>query len=123
MYIFDYKVQKDQPAYIVFSKLYGIGLSSSKVVCSKFNILLTDKYSVVISLGLQESIEKYIKTSLQIGLGLKRILSDNVNMLISSGSLRGFKHQNFLPVRNQRTKTNAMTIKKSRRGKSTRSKL
>lgn len=43
---------------------------------------------------------------------LKRVVSLNIKKLIDSGAYRGHRHALFLPVRGQRTRTNANTIKR-----------
>lgn len=43
---------------------------------------------------------------------LKRVVSLNIKNLIDTGAYRGFRHALFLPVRGQRTRTNANTVKR-----------
>lgn len=90
--------------------IYGIGLSTARVICTTLNLDprmktadLTDDHIAQIRKILEEeyTIEGQLRT--QISLNIKR--------LIEIQSYRGFRHRRGLPVRGQKTKTNARTRK------------
>ncbi|MBP5320191.1 MAG: 30S ribosomal protein S13 [Kiritimatiellae bacterium] len=57
----------------------------------------------------------YIQDTYRVEGDLRREVSQNIRRLISIGSYRGLRHKRSLPVRGQRTKTNARTRKGSKR--------
>jgi len=63
-----------------------------------------------------ESIRKVIESKYAVEGTLKREVSDNIKRLISIGCYRGTRHKRGLPVRGQRTRTNARTRKGPRKG-------
>ena len=94
--------------------IYGIGPSLSKEVCEKAKL---DPAMKADDMG-DEEIQRLV-TVLQkeynIEGDLRRELSANIRRLISIGSYRGRRHRAGLPVRGQRTKTNARTRKGAKR--------
>lgn len=115
MYLFDIRIQKDQPVFLVLKKVFGLGISTAKSICIRNGIRDIDLYSSIYSTPLQLTLEKYIKNNYKIGLELKRIILHNIKQKISLNSYKGFRHLSFLPVNGQRTHTNAKTSKKRRK--------
>ena len=94
--------------------IYGIGRSTSSKVLAELGISpdtyvrdLTDDEVV----KLREAIEQ----DLTVEGDLRRERSQNVKRLMEIGCYRGLRHRRGLPVRGQRTKTNARTRKGPRR--------
>ncbi len=90
--------------------VYGIGLKSSQEILNKLKI---DFDKRVKSLSEQEiaAIQKAISASYTTEGELRKEIRDNIQRLQGIGSLRGIRHKKGLPVRGQRTKTNARTRK------------
>ena len=93
--------------------VYGIGRSTSNTVLSKVGIEpdrkvrdLTEDETV----KLREAVE-----AINVEGDLRRERSQNVKRLMEIGCYRGLRHRRGLPVRGQRTKTNARTRKGPRR--------
>jgi small subunit ribosomal protein S13 len=90
--------------------IYGIGRSSSKQILEKTgvnpNTRIKDLTDNEIS-KLRDIIEKELK----VEGDLRREVSLNIKRLIEIGCYRGRRHRQGLPVRGQRTKTNARTRK------------
>jgi small subunit ribosomal protein S13 len=57
----------------------------------------------------------YIERNLQVEGDLRRIVSANIQRLVDIGCYRGIRHRRGLPVRGQRTRTNARTRKGPKR--------
>jgi len=57
----------------------------------------------------------YIQENYRVEADLRREVSQNIRRLISTGSYRGQRHRRGLPVRGQRTRTNARTRKGSKK--------
>ena len=98
---------------IALTYIYGIGPFLSKQILKENRINpdirvkdLTDEQTS----KLQKSVEKY-----PVEGELRSQISQNIKRLISIGSYRGIRHRRGLPVRGQRTRTNARSRKGSRR--------
>lgn len=94
--------------------LYGIGPSTALEICKRTNISpempakeLTDS-----NIG---AIIKVLQESYMVEGDLRRQVAQNIRRLIAIGSYRGMRHKRGLPVRGQRTKTNARTRKGPRK--------
>ena len=89
--------------------VYGVGNSLAEKICEKLSI---DQYTKVIDLSEQEleSIRTEIGNHLVEG-DLRRDISTNIKRLMDLGCYRGIRHRRGLPLRGQKTKTNARTRK------------
>ena len=99
------------PMNKLLTKLYGIGLFTAKKICAELG--LSPRIYVGDLTGNQQYILiRKIKENLRIESSLKDVVKGNIQALIENGSLRGFRHRNRLPVRGQRTHTNARTARR-----------
>jgi small subunit ribosomal protein S13 len=94
--------------------IYGIGVSLASEICKDLNI---DPMKTTKDLTPKEisEIEKYIDNNLKIGNELRREIQSNIKRLIEINCYRGIRHKKKLPVRGQRTRTNARTRKGPRK--------
>ncbi|CEI58676.1 30S ribosomal protein S13 [Candidatus Portiera aleyrodidarum] len=90
--------------------IYGIGKYRSNLICKKLGIEKNIKVRELNSKEL-EKLRKKISKFIVEG-DLRREVSINIKRLIDLGCYRGLRHKRNLPVRGQRTKTNARTCKK-----------
>jgi small subunit ribosomal protein S13 len=94
--------------------IYGIGKTSSQRILSKLNIdpdLKTDQLSD----EEVSNIRKEIDSEYKVEGVLRTEVSMNIKRLMDLGSYRGLRHRKSLPVRGQRTSTNARTRKGPKR--------
>ena len=109
-------IPKEKRIEIALTYLYGIGRSSSNVVLKEAGIN-PDKRSKDLS---EEEISRITnilqKGGLRLEGDLRRDISQNIKRLMDIGSWRGMRHKKGLPVRGQRTRTNARTRKGKRKG-------
>lgn len=98
---------------IALTSIYGIGLTRSKQICAATGIDPTVK---VKELG-EDQLEKIRQEIGKITVegDLRREVSMNIKRLMDLGSFRGIRHRRGLPLRGQRTKTNARTRKGPRK--------
>ena len=96
---------------LALTDIYGIGVKTSTKLTSELGISprmrvsdLTEKQQFLLI--------KKIKMELRIDENLRDMIKSNVQRLIANGSRRGFCHRNHLPVRGQRTHTNARTARR-----------
>jgi len=94
----------------------GIGLTQSRRVLAAAGISL-DKRSDALDDAESRRIREVIEQmGLKIEGDLQREISMNIKRLMDLGCYRGLRHRKSLPVRGQRTKTNARTRKGPRKG-------
>jgi len=95
---------------ISLTYIHGIGRSLSKEICTKADVDLTtktDHLSEAEVIKLREVIER----DYRVEGDLRREVTQNIKMLMDIGCYRGLRHRRGLPVRGQRTHTNARTRK------------
>lgn len=95
--------------------IFGIGLQTSKKIISSIGLspdLRTDKLSD----KDVEKIRRYIEENIKVEGQLRSEVSQNIKRLKEIQSYRGYRHMRGLPVRGQRTKTNARTRKGPKKG-------
>jgi len=95
--------------------IYGVGLSTSQKVLQKTNIS-PDTYVKNLTDDEIGRLRDAIDNDLTVEGDLRRERSQDVKRLTEIGSYRGLRHRRGLPVRGQRTKTNARGRKGPRRG-------
>lgn len=98
--------------WIALTALYGIGVPTSLKICKKIGI---DRFTRIEE--LTESQISYIRKELEsytVEGDLRNEVMINIKRLIDIGCYRGLRHRRGLPVRGQRTRTNARTRKGKR---------
>lgn len=98
---------------IALQSIYGIGSSRSRKICSDADISPEIKVKDLTEEqvdALRSEIAKYLVEG-----DLRREVSMNIKRLMDLGAYRGLRHRRGLPLRGQRTKTNARTRKGPRR--------
>lgn len=99
---------------IGLTSIYGIGRSTSRRILEKLNIE-PDTKTDDLSESEITSIRKVIDNEYKVEGVLRTEISMNIKRLMDLGSYRGLRHRKSLPVRGQRTSTNARTRKGPRR--------
>lgn len=99
---------------IALTYIYGVGRSSSQKILLEAGIDWNTK-SDQLTEGQIAAIRKIIDEKHKVEGDLRRDLSVNIKRLIDLGTYRGLRHRKGLPVRGQKTKTNARTRKGPRR--------
>ena len=105
---------KHKRVEIGLTYIYGIGRTASKNILSKLNINPDMKVDQL-SESEVNSIRKIIDTEHKVEGELRADISMNIKRLMDLGCYRGLRHRKSLPVRGQRTKTNARTRKGPKR--------
>jgi small subunit ribosomal protein S13 len=97
---------RDKRVEIGLTYVYGIGRSTAKKVLKEAGV---DPNTKVRDLAEGEvgAIRTYVDRNVQVEGDLRREVNQNIRRLIDIGSYRGIRHRRSLPVRGQRTKTNA----------------
>ena len=105
---------KHKRVEIGLTYIYGIGRTASKNILSKLNINPDTKVDQL-SEAEVNNIRKIIDTDHKVEGELRADISMNIKRLMDLGCYRGLRHRKSLPVRGQRTKTNARTRKGPKR--------
>jgi len=106
---------RNKHANIALTYIYGIGNSRAARILDAANV---DPKKKISGLGEDEvnRIRQVIEAEGSVEGDLRKDVSMNIKRLIEIGSYRGFRHRRNLPVRGQRTHTNARTRKGPRKG-------
>lgn len=100
---------------IALTYIYGIGRFTSLEILKAVGIDWTRNVDDITADEVNE-IRKEIEQNHKVEGDLRREVSANIKRLMDVGCYRGLRHRRGLPVRGQRTKTNARTRKGPRRG-------
>ena len=94
--------------------IYGIGPKSASIICEKSNIPPETKTRDLTDAELTR-IREVMDRDFVVEGDLRREVRQNIQRLIEINCYRGIRHRRGLPVRGQRTKTNARTKRGARR--------
>lgn len=96
---------------ISLTYVYGIGRTTAFAICEKLNIDVQTRMKDLTEDKLNEVRAEIDKDEYQIEGDLRREVALNIKRLQDMACYRGLRHRKRLPVRGQRTKTNARTRK------------
>ncbi len=99
---------RDKRVEIGLTYIYGIGLSRSKAILAVTGVN-PDTRVKDLSDAEVAALRAAVETNYQVEGDLRRLESMNVKRLVDIGTYRGRRHRLGLPVRGQRTRTNART--------------
>jgi small subunit ribosomal protein S13 len=103
-------IPRDKRLEISLTYIYGIGPTRAEIVCKETGISPDTR---VRSLTDDEvaRIRRFIESNFQVEGDLRREVQQNIKRKIEIGSYQGIRHRRGLPVRGQRTHTNARARK------------
>ena len=107
-------IPNDKPIWVSLTYIYGVGPTNSRIILKEAGIepqrrakdLSEDELAKIIGL---------IDRSYLVEGALRRSIQQNIGRLREIGSYRGHRHRRSLPVRGQRTRSNARTRKGPRK--------
>jgi small subunit ribosomal protein S13 len=108
-------IPNHQHAVIALQAIYGIGRTRAQAICTAANIVPSTKIKDLSDTEmdkLRESVGKFTVEG-----DLRREMTMNIKRLMDLGCYRGVRHRKGLPVRGQRTRTNARTRKGPKKGR------
>jgi small subunit ribosomal protein S13 len=100
---------------VALTYIFGIGTSSAEEICVKAKVDPTQRAEELTDAEVL-AIRNVIADQYKVEGDLRREVSMNIKRLMDLGCYRGLRHRRGLPVRGQRTHTNARTRKGPRRG-------
>jgi small subunit ribosomal protein S13 len=107
-------IPREKRVEVSLTYIFGIGLTTAQQVCDDLGL---DRNTKVSNLTEDEvnQIRQYVDQNLTIEGDLRRDVQNDIKRKIEIGCLQGVRHRKGLPVRGQRTHTNARTRKGPKR--------
>ena len=108
-------IPNHQHAVIALQAIYGIGATRAKAICTAANISPSTKIKDLSDAEmdkLRDSVGRFTVEG-----DLRREMTMSIKRLMDLGCYRGMRHRKGLPVRGQRTRTNARTRKGPKKGR------
>jgi len=106
-------IANHQHAEIALTAIYGVGRSRARLICAAAGINNTTKIKDLSDSDMDKLREQLAKVTTEGDL--RREVSMNIKRLMDLGTWRGLRHRRGLPLRGQRTRTNARTRKGPRK--------
>jgi len=106
-------IPNHQHAGIALTAIYGIGRARARAICTAAGVAFSTKMKDLSDNDMDKLREQVAKFTVEGDL--RRELSMNIKRLMDLGCYRGVRHRRGLPVRGQRTRTNARTRKGPRK--------
>jgi small subunit ribosomal protein S13 len=106
-------IPNQQHAEIALTAIFGIGRNRARAICTAAGINTSTKVKDLSDTEMDKLREQVAKFTVEGDL--RREVSMNIKRLIDLGTWRGKRHRAGLPVRGQRTRTNARTRKGPRK--------
>jgi len=109
-------IPKEKRIEIALMYLYGVGRSLSNVILKEAQVDPNKRAKELSEEEVSRITAILQKSGYRLEGDLRRDISQNIKRLMEIGSWRGMRHKKGLPVRGQRTRTNARTRKGPRKG-------
>src|SRR5512146_1737776 len=106
-------IPNHQHAEIALTAIYGIGRSRARAICAAAKVLASSKIKDLSDSDVERLREEVARFTVEGDL--RREVSMSIKRLMDLGCYRGSRHRKGLPVRGQRTRTNARTRKGPRK--------
>ena len=115
LYLLETNLIENKSVHFALTKIYGIGKSTAFNICRKLGFSINLKIKDLTHEQVSEILRVIDSSDLILNNELKKLKSLTLKNLISIKSYRGLRRVRGLPVRGQRTHTNAKSARKSRR--------
>ena len=108
-------IPEDKRVEVSLTYIYGIGLALSKRILKESGVSPDIRVKNLTEAQVAQIRDQIAKIQIQVEGELKRVVSQNIKRLQEIKSYRGLRHRHGLPVRGQRTRSNARTRKGKRK--------
>ena len=108
------EIPDKKPIGVALTYVFGIGRTRAKEICKATNVEPTRRTQDLTDDEIS-AIGAYAEQNYSVEGQLRRQITQSISRLVSIHSYRGIRHRRSLPVRGQRTKTNARTRKGRKR--------
>ena len=113
LHLLETNLPRQKSIYFALTKIYGIGQTTSKVICKKLGFSLNLKVKELSQNQITDISKTISLNNILINNELKKKKFLSVQTLIVTKTYRGLRKVKGLPVRGQRTHTNAKSAKKT----------
>jgi len=115
LYLLETKLSESKSVFFALTNIYGINKNTACLICKKLGFSVNLKTKDLTQEQIAEMLQLIDSLNLTLNNDLKKLKSLTLKNLISIKSYRGLRRVRGLPVRGQRTHTNAKSSKKTRR--------
>ena len=115
LYFLETKLPEQKSVYFALTQIYGIGRTTAFVICKKLGFSINLKIKDLTQEQTVEMLQLIDSLNLNLNNELKKLKSLKLKNLVSMKSYKGLRRVRGLPVRGQRTHTNAKSARKHRR--------
>jgi small subunit ribosomal protein S13 len=115
LYLLETKLPENKSVFFALTNVYGIGKHTAFFICKKLGFSMNLKTKNLTQEQVIEILQLIDSLNLTLNNELKKLRSLTLKTLVSIKSYRGLRRIRGLPVRGQRTHTNAKSSKKNRR--------
>ena len=115
LYFLETKLPEQKSVYFALTQIYGIGRTTAFVICKKLGFSINLKIKDLTQEQTVEMLQLIDSLNLNLNNELKKLKSLKLKNLVSIKSYKGLRRVRGLPVRGQRTHTNAKSARKNRR--------
>jgi len=115
LYLLETNLPEQKSVYFALSKIHGIGKNTAFSICKKLGFSINLKIRNLNQGQITEILQLIDSLDLLLNNELKKFKSLTLKNLINIKSYRGLRRVRGLPVRGQRTHTNARSAKKNKR--------
>jgi len=103
-------IPREKRLEISLTYIYGVGRSTSKVICEQTNLPRDTRVRDLTDDEVAR-LRAFIDANLKVEGDLRREVAANIKRKMEIGTYQGLRHRRGIPVRGQRTRTNARTRK------------
>jgi small subunit ribosomal protein S13 len=115
LYFLETKLPEQKPVIFALTNIYGIGKTTAFSICKKLGFSVNLKVKDLTQEQITELLQLIESLNLTLNNELKKLKSLTLKHLVSIKSYKGLRRVRGLPVRGQRTHTNAKSSRKNRR--------
>jgi len=115
LYLLETNLPDQKSVLFALTKVHGIGKNTASSICKKLGFSINLKVKNLNQEQIAELLQLVDSLNLSLNNELKKLKSMTLKKLISIKSYRGLRRVRGLPVRGQRTHTNAKSAKKNKR--------
>lgn len=115
LYLLETKLPENKSVFFALTNVYGIGRNTASLICKKLGFSVNLKTKDLTQEQVEELLQVVDSMDLTLNNELKKLRSLTLKTLVSIKSYRGLRRVRGLPVRGQRTHTNAKSSRKGRR--------
>jgi small subunit ribosomal protein S13 len=115
LYLLETNLPDQKSIFFALTKVHGIGKETAFLICKKLGFSINLKVKNLSQEQISELLQLVDSLELSLNNELKKLKSMTLKKLINIKSYRGLRRVKGLPVRGQRTHTNAKSAKKNKR--------